>query len=282
MVKYKDVTPEYIIENINLYIDDFLSKGFLHFKNLNPTKQQEWDIMCAIGDVVGWNPNSALSNDPIPPYLPAHDESHSVSFQTWGIKPTKDQMLIPWHMEHPHKLNPPIGVLWHMIKFECSSTSGKTYLVNMRKMFEELPEDWKSFLINSEIFSFYSTNPQGIINAESQESKVALRKIVVPHFYTKENTLRMSFFEKETIHKNKGKIVDLEETSKFIEIQNYIKNHLILDGHLIKKISWQKGDVVIADLFTMAHCVMGGFKEGTRVLSRIWCYKNHFVEETSI
>lgn len=278
MVKYKDVTPEYIIENINLYIDDFLLKGFLHFKNLNPTKQQEWDIMCAIGDIVGWNPNSALSNDPIPPYLPAHNESHSVSFQAHEKNPLKNEMLIPWHMEHPYRINPPIGVLWHMVKFECSSGSGKTYLVNMKKMFEELPDDWQIFLINSEIFSFYSTNSQGIFQ---EETKVKTRNIVVPHYYTKKNTLRMSFFEKETIYKNNGEIASLEHTSKFVEIQNYIRNHLLLDGHLVEKINWKQGDVVIADLFTMAHCVMGGFEEGTRVLSRIWCYKNHFTQETS-
>ena len=273
-----DVTVKDIFSNINFYIDKFLTDGILFFKELNPTLDEQWDLMCTFGDLIGFVPDFSSGNVARSPFLSLENEDHKYTFERHEASPFgfpgNSDIFIEWHIENIHKQNPQIAASWNMLHFDCNPKSGTTGFVNMANFFDNLPEEWKLFLNKVKIKSTIDTGPNGVIIEKADALSGQERPIVVPHYKTQKPVLRMGFYQNENIIYS---IDDRQPTKEEIDFYNKIE-HFISDSVTSKSdvqswITWSKGDLVMVDLFLMAHAVRGGFNMGERIFCRIWGYK---------
>jgi len=253
-----------ILKNINFYIEKFLLDGILFFDNLNIDKQSEWDIFCRIGDKLGFFPNSSSGPLPMLPFS-GLNEDHKGTFYRHKEKISKDSIFIEWHLENLHKSSPQVAALWNMTKFECQPDCGTTGFANMANIYNMFPKNIKEYLDNLEIILTFDTdiNGQLIINSSKK-----ITKAVVNHYYTNEKILRIPLYLDE--YNVPSEFLGKE----LIYVQNFINDNIVNGNSYVDWINWSQNDVVIVDLFLMAHAVKGGFNIGERIFSRIWAYNN--------
>ncbi len=261
--KYKD-----IIDNIDYFVERFLLDGVLFFNNLELDKFQEWNLMCLLGDKIGFKPNGNSGSNPTLPYSSSINEDHKNTFQRHNRHILDNEIFIEWHLENLHKDSPQVAALWNMIKITCSKEYGKTGFINMENLYSDLSIDLKNFLDNSKIQLSFSTNDLGqlITNNDNVESEKLM--VVKHHPYTNKKVLRIPLYEDEYTFSNNI------DQNKINEIQSIIKLAMSEDSKYSNWIMWEKNDVVIVDLFVMAHAVKGGFYLGERIFSRIWAYES--------
>jgi alpha-ketoglutarate-dependent taurine dioxygenase len=269
--------------NIDFYVQKFLTDGILFFKGLNPTIQQQWDITCLLGELMGFVPNFSNGNIPISPFFSPKNENHKHTFNRY-IKnskkiPEKNDIFIEWHIENIHKENPQVAASWNMLKFDCHPESGTTGFVNMVNFFDTLPEEWKSFLKKVKIKFTKSTDTNGVAIDDRNFSKNKEYSIVTPHYKTKKAVLRMGLNSGENFFCSiDEKPPTIKQINLFNEIEKFIIDSITLQSQIPNWITWSKGDFVIVDLFLMAHAVRGGFNIDERIFSRVWAYQKKPIE----
>ncbi len=268
-----DTTVQDIFDNIQYYIDLFLEQGILIFKELNPTRQEEWDLMKAFGDHVGWFPNSSITGKPRSPYLSIEDEDHETTFGRYSHAISADELFIDWHIENVERENYQTGALWHMRKFECDPDSGQTGFINMVKFFDQMNDDWKNFLKTCTVSSLNQADEFGVMSEVEFSESLPQRNIVVPHYTNQKLIYRPSLSGKEILRRVNGAIPLGEEYLLFKEIEEWTINQTVNSPSNQTWFKWDLGDTIIIDLSVMAHAVKGGFNLGERYFSRIWAHR---------
>ncbi len=278
IAQIENVSSKEILLNINKYLDLFLADGVIHFKKLFATTKEQWDITCAIGEHFGFLPNLTLKEEMRPPFYCVENEDHKNTFNRHLSGPTnisrKKSIFIEWHMENIHQDNPQIAASWNMIKFKCDPSSGTTGFVNMAKIFSIIPEEWISFLKKIKIKSTTHTDNTGTILFLDDHSSGTERPIIQKHYKTNVPVVRMGFYPNENLLSSvDGLDPSEEDIFLFKQIEGYISEEVLNNSDIQHWISWDEGDLVLVDLFTMAHAVRGGFSLGERIFSRVWCYQ---------
>ena len=255
-----------IFNNIEYYIDLFLEQGILIFKELNPTKEQEMDLMYALENRIGWSINRAWK-----------DEDHAKTFERHARYISKEELFIPWHLEHVERENYQTGAIWHMLKYDCSNDCGQTGFVNMVDLFQTMPDDWKTFLLGCKISSLIEADVDGIMRKVSPNDNLRERDLVIPHNVTGKLIYRPNFTPEEVLRTVNGRAPLDEDILLYDQIIDWTKEQVCRDSPNQFWFKWDVGDTIIIDLSVMAHAVKGGFNLGERNFSRIWAYKNPFV-----
>lgn len=268
-----NVTVQDIFDNIEYYIDLFLEQGILIFKELNPTRQEEWDLMKIFGDHVGWFPDSSVVGKPRSPYLSIEDEDHETTFGRHSHAVSADELFIDWHIENVERENYQTGALWHMRKFDCDPDSGQTGFINMVEFFNEMNNDWKDFLKTCTVSSLNQANEFGVMSEVEFSESLPQRNIVVPHYTSQKLIYRPSLSGKEILRKVNGVVPLGEEYLLFKQIEEWTINQTVNSASSQTWFKWSVGDTMIIDLSVMAHAVKGGFNLGERYFSRIWAHR---------
>ena len=252
-----NTTVQNIFDNIEYYIDLFLEQGILIFKELNPSRQEEWDLMKAFGDRIGWFPNSSVTGKPRSPYLSIEDEDHETTFGRYQKPVSADDLFIDWHIENVERENYQTGALWHMRKFDCDPDSGQTGFINMVKFFDQMDNDWKDFLKTCTVSSLNQADKFGVMREVEFSESLPQRHIVVPHYTTQKPIYRPSLSGKEVLRKVNGAIPLGEEYLLFKQIEEWTINQTVNSPSSQTWFKWNVGDTVIIDLSVMAHAVKG-------------------------
>ena len=274
MIITKDITIENIFNDIDHYIDLFLEQGVLVFKELNPTRQEEWDLMKAFGDHIGWFPNSSVIGEPRSPYLSLEDETHEMTFKRHEEQERfSNQLFIDWHMENIEKQNYQTGALWHMRKFECSKEVGVTGFVNMLNFFDQMPIEWQEFLLDCLVTCLIHADKNGFYTDVKFSEFLPKRKPVINHYTLNKPILRFTLSGTDILVKYKNAEPSKSNILLFNEIQQWVINQVIHTQKNQYWHYWDVGDTLIVDLSLMAHAVTGGFKLGERYFSRIWAHR---------
>lgn len=274
-----NVSVDDLFLDIRKYVNIFLEDGIVFLKNIHATTQEQWDITCAFGELIGFLPNiSSIGQDPRSPFYCLENEDHKNTFDRHVNGPvdisSDDNIFIEWHIENIHQNNPQIAASWNMVKFKCSPTSGTTGFVNMKKIISLLPNEWVEFLNKVKIKSMIETNEHGVILDVQDKKNLKDRPIIVEHYKTGVPVLRMGFYKNENMLSSVDNLSPTQDQLEmFLEIEKYISDQVINESTNQDWISWDEGDLVLVDLFTMAHAVKGGFNLGERIFSRVWCYK---------
>jgi alpha-ketoglutarate-dependent taurine dioxygenase len=252
-----------IFNNFDKYKKIFLEDGVIPFRNAFCDREDQEEIIKFFGDQLGWWPNSTLSINS------NYEETHERHMHEKNIG-EKDSLMLDWHLEHVHlKEDIYVGASWCMNLFKCAPDAGKTYFFNMLKFYRSLPKEDKDFLKKSEakIANYWSRVAQS--GSQPEEETYAL---VQKHWLHNEDTLRLfvGSLNDTKLYKFNGNMPTKEQEEKFIKILTDIID-FIKHGDEFKMVHfWEEGDMLVSDMFVMAHAVSGGFSQGQRRLDGIF------------
>lgn len=254
---------DYVLNNIDYYIEIFLQNGVIPFRGANCDRPAQELIMQKFGDKLGWWPNSETTGDVS---IFNYEETHEKHMNEKN-KYSKNELMLGWHLEHVHlKQDIYIGASWCMNLFRCDPDSGITYFMNMKNVYKRLEEEERNFLDNCEI----ETTNYWTKNSMPKDNPPVISKIIQPHWFTGEKTIRFALEPFIGLFKIDDRNPTKIEKNKFLKIIQKIKSDIKTNEKEKMAQFWQEGDMLIADMFIMAHCVSGGFKEGERKLDGIF------------
>jgi alpha-ketoglutarate-dependent taurine dioxygenase len=243
--QYKD-----IIDNIDYYVDMFLSKGFLGFNKINISFSEQEKLMNVFAEKLKWKHISSINM-----------ENHTFTIDLYEEKKTKDQILIPWHLEHVKSTNPQVAASWNMRELTCPIGHGMTGFINSRDVWKKMPKEWLQFL-------------SGAVVKDSNGNFPA-RDAIKPHPNTHEPMLRIGPNISEDLITIHDKEPSKEDVELFNIILKWIFDTVNNDEQIQKWWIWDLYDIIIVDLFSMYHAVKGGFEYDQRIFSRFWAYESN-------
>lgn len=250
------VSIDEIQNNISFYKERFIEDGLIVFRGANLTHNQHLvfhDLLCKeLGAHREVNPNGYVEN-------------HSRVSDDLKTKAQEDGIILTWHIEHPHYVNPIVIGSWNMHKFTAQEDSGKTYFVDTKNLFNIMPSDFKEFAKKSIII-----NPVGKAQGIPPE-----HKLVDKHWITDDLVIRISHLNEtgnhyQTLHTYDGNTPTSQDKKMYEDIMRWIQYQLSKNLNIRIVHKWRQGDIVVPDMYKMCHSVSGGFKSEEREFTGIW------------
>ena len=254
-----------MFNNVSFYKTIFIENGVIAFKNANLSHEDHLKIH----DILGKELNSYRENSP-----EGYTENHSRLYNDDINRPSGDEIMLDWHIEHPHYSNPIVLGTWNMHKFVTNSENGKTYFVDNKLLYEQMPTSFKEFSKKCKII-----NPVGKNQGVSGE-----HELIQKHWITKEPVIRISHMSKkinteiqtiqlnnfQKLYKFEDRDPNKDEYESYFEIMQWIQDQLYNNLNIRIVHKWDQGDLVIPDMYRMCHAVTGGFKPQDREFTGIW------------
>jgi alpha-ketoglutarate-dependent taurine dioxygenase len=258
------------IQDLPKYVDLFKKQAIIVFRGFKFSREQQLTITRIFGDHMNWYPNS---NTPIETFWP-YEENHSKSMDTWGRHDVaKDEYLLMWHIEHMGHKNPAIGATWNMEKFSCERDAGSTLFVNISDVYDTFSEEDTSFLKKCEVSAIqYWDKPK------SEKQQPATHDAVELYEPSGRHALRLNAVFKYGedsfyLERFEGRKPSEEENERFYELALKFTKLVHNDEDLQQIHLWQENDLLVVDLFLMAHAVFGGFKPSERSFYGLWAHR---------
>jgi alpha-ketoglutarate-dependent taurine dioxygenase len=251
-----------IRNNFETYRSLFLENAIIAFRGAHCSKSEQDEVMRIFGDNLDWWPNSRSSHDS------RYEETHHRHMNSENVS-NKDTMMLGWHLEHVQLTQGRyVGASWCMNLFQCEPGSGNTFFVDMIGVYDSIPERFKEVLDSAEveIKSFWGPHDS------NYQNDAATYEIVKPHWILGKKVARVfladpSLTELRSIN---GEAPTQEQLSLFQEALEFIFDQVKNNDSIQMVHEWQEGDMVISDMFRMAHAVGGGFDKEQRKLDGIF------------
>lgn len=255
---------ESVLENYQYYKDKFIDESVIAFRNANLTYEEQKIFHKELGLCFGWNLDKG---DDSLHYIENHSHNTLVN------SAQQDDIMLNWHIEHVHHQNPICAATWNMYKFNANENSGKTYFIDTSIIYKNLPEEWKNFLklckaTSENIMMSNSDDPQNQISVDYD--------VIKKHWITGDEIIRIVFpkdIENDKLNKlSKYNNEDPTEEQKelYLKICKYINNEIWNNQSLVIFHKWKQGDLLVPDMFKLAHAVTGGFKPEDREFRGMW------------
>jgi alpha-ketoglutarate-dependent taurine dioxygenase len=252
---------ESIATNIDLYKQKLLDDSIIVFRNANLTYNEQSSFHAYLGQHFDYHIITKEDNK-TDNYVENHSERDLI--ETAGT----NDILLPWHIEHLYYRNPIVISTWNMTKFTTDPENGKTYFIDSEQAYNSMPEDWKNFL---NLCKINNPNPQTDQNLDDFSP-------IANHWISGNQLLRLAPRENKTSGTTLRSVNDREPTELekalfeeiFIWFGNYVYTNQ--EDRIVHK--WQQGDLLIVDIFKMAHSVTGGFDPADREFIGMWGYKD--------
>lgn len=256
---------KHISDNIDMYAEMFLKNAIIPFRNAHCDRDSQEQIMQIFGDRLGWWPNSS---EPELKSENNYEETHERHMNKENQN-DKNSLMLGWHLEHVQLKNDIyVGANWCMNLFRCEPDAGKTYFVDMLNLYNTLSKNEQEILDNTEVslLSYWGSHnkPKDLppVNYNLVQDHWILNKKVLRVFLGSYNDIKVSQIN--------GKTPSEQEEAFFMKTLKKIYDE-VKDNEEIRMVHyWQEGDMLISDMFRMAHAVTGGFKEGERRLDGIF------------
>jgi alpha-ketoglutarate-dependent taurine dioxygenase len=256
-------SKEELYEDLQAVVDVYKKDGIVGIRGLHLDEKEHIQLVKDLGDILGWYPNNSSN------FNHQYIENHSTNVKASEIASDPDEVILRWHLEHVDfdAYIPLVAGVWNMHKFNCNPESGKTYFLDSRRAYETI------FSIEEQQFlkKCIATWTEDEAGLEKYETT-----IVKPHWITGEDQIRLELHhtEETTLLTVDGNEPTDEDRSLFYVLINrfsdYVTNNE--DARIVHK--WEEGDILVPDLFTMAHAVTGGFNPEDREFTGYWCYTN--------
>ncbi len=268
-----------VLKDWEKYKDIFIKDGIIPFRNAFIDFEEQKRLMEGLGEKIGWH----VAN----PYNEDHNRMN---------KMTNDDCILTWHIEHSYWENPVCAAIWNMHTFkEDDPKNGRTLFYPMDKYFQSLSDEDKEFATSAYIKLYHDPdnvhNLAEFVNPHKEwkigEEYISTRPIAVDHFLSGEKVYRIANFgilkehigtvnlldningEKATKEQEK-KYFNQTMSAKF----NVAKHRASETDSICLIHEWKEGDLLIPDLFKMAHSITGGFKSSKRKFHGIWATVN--------
>lgn len=261
---------ESIILNIDSYIDKFSQDAIVVFRGVPLSREQQLIITRLFGDRAGWFPNSTSQFKNVWSY----EENHSFTMELYNkYDKTKDEIFLPWHLEHIGHENPAIGATWNMEKFTSEEGTGNTLFANICDIYDIFSPDEQAFLSKCRVGAFY-----GFADDEIAEQKTpVIYDVIQVDKLSKRHALRLSpIFDVQRkmfyLHSFDGIEPTFMEHEEFWKLSARFTEY-VYDNENIQQVHvWKQHDLVVVNLFLMVHAVLGGFKSSDRFFHGYWAH----------
>ena len=265
---------EVFVNNIEDYAKEFVSNGVIAYRNANFSKEQQYEIMQKIGDTLNWYPKTGYD------YVGRtyYQENHERKYKKNWSRGSGEKILLAFHMEHTDYINPMVGATWNMYLFTGDSKNGRTAFVDTSEIYKKMSKDWQMFLSNCIEIIEKDTK----VSDTEYELKKYKIQCVENHWFDNKPTIRIDLDCPDNI--NGIEFVDKKEVTKedlllFQEIKNFVFDEIIKNESVRLYHEWKQGDLVIVDLFKMAHAVYGGFFPNEREFCGYWAYRSEITDQ---
>ncbi len=263
---------ESLVFNFDEYVDRFKRDAVVVFRGSPISRSEQLQVTRMFGDVIGWYPNSSSWIEKVWWY----EENHSQTMDKYNKHHIpKDEIFLPWHIEHIGHKNPAVGATWNMEKFTCDHGVGNTLFVNICDVYDLFSEEEKEFLKRCTVAAFYgwATDEYG------KQQEPTLHEAVELHNPSGRFALRLNAlfkYDRETfyLYHFDGREPSEAENSLFDDISLRFTKHIHHNEEILQTHMWQENDLVVVDLFLMAHAVMGGFRPSERFFHGMWAHRH--------
>jgi alpha-ketoglutarate-dependent taurine dioxygenase len=247
-----------IRNNVEHYANMVINNKIVCFRDANLSIEDQDLVRKIFGDYFNWYPKTKDSNE----IQEKYQENHSrLNFSQENSD--KDQIILPWHLEHTEYNIPIVASFWNMIKFSADPETGKTLFVDTSEIYEMLSEEWKDFLNKSKYCSSKENYPNFV--------KPAISK----HWWIEKKVVRIDITHNNNdvdyLYEFDGRKPTDSEKEKFLEIRRYILDTITMNNKdIIYVHKWKEGDLLVSDLFVLAHSITGGFNSEDREFVGLW------------
>jgi alpha-ketoglutarate-dependent taurine dioxygenase len=256
-----------ISKNISHYKEVFVKDGVLAFRGANLSYEDHVRVHDIFGKALG-----AYRDTRYEGYVENH--SNTYSHDSWKFPPGPNDIILPWHIEHPSYDNPIVLGTWNMYKFNVDSENGKTYFVDNKSLYSLMPDSFKEF--SKKCISAEADLTPGVKHDYALISNHWLTGdpvINVSHISQMSNLDSAKNNSFPRLHSFEGRDPSDDEIEYYFEIMKWIHDQLYknLDVRIVHK--WKQGDIVIPDMSRMCHAVTGGFTHKDREFRGIWGFR---------
>lgn len=294
-------------KNLSVHVDDLVSDykatGLISLKSLYADHDAVAELCTLLSPHLKWHHYVDDTTFMAWPYKQDHDGRIGVVSDQGRNEP--DVTLIEWHIEGVSMQYPQWGGAWNMYNFKAPPNSGSTGFVDMAGLYNDLSVDERKFLDSAEIIHFCNwTIPpteeqfgkfmdsvsQGkrIIYSKDGDEYVASfsRPAVERHPAFGMSTLRTcpchnSFGLQEHLLLVGGRIPSDGERDFFAKTMDKIRWEISENEERQHWYFWDEGDLLIVDLFRLAHGVRAGYEKGQRNFQGYWLFEPGVPEEPS-
>jgi alpha-ketoglutarate-dependent taurine dioxygenase len=260
ILKYE--SPEDLSKNLQLVVDTVKDSSIVCIRGLSLTKADQLQLVKDLGDIFSWTPNNETA------FAHEYIENHSRNDSTSNSSAT--EVILGWHMEHVDYDNytPLVAGVWNMQKFTCSPDVGMTYFMDSRDVYELIfSEDEKDFLRKSKAqWSAIYPGGRKITNSANAVAK---------HWLDGREQLRLEMHQLSSLELSTLNDAEptLQEKNIFQDLVAKFISEVFNNEDLRIVHKWNQGDILIPDLYALAHAVTGGFSPDEREFTGFWCYR---------
>lgn len=238
-----------IKNNMDLYLKKFRTNGFVGFKRLNATEEEQkeiFNIFCKNFNIIAENYG--------------YSENHNLSIKKEKNKILKNNILVSWHYEHIENKVETLASCWNMTNFTCDNSCGVTLFANGEEIIDDFTDSEINFLKKCVVVTNHNNHEDKNYRTPIRESKINNSRVLrIDPSYIVEKLVSFD-----------GRKPSVSEISQYMKIQRKFEQMLLPDSNHVKGWSWSKGDLLVIDLFRMCHAVLGGFEPQEREFIGIW------------
>lgn len=256
-----------IKNNVQHYSNMIINNKILCFRDANLSVEDQDLVRKIFGDYFNWYPKTTDTDEVQEKY----QENHARLNLNEGNS-GKDQVILPWHLEHTEYNVPIVASFWNMIKFSADTETGKTLFVDTSEIYDNLDDEWKDFLNKSKYCSSKENYPNFVKPAISN------------HWWIDKKVIRIDITHHandiDYLYEFDGREPTEIEKKKFLEVRSYILDRITNNNKdLLYVHKWKEGDLLVSDLFVLAHSITGGFNPENREFVGLWARDYYDIEK---
>jgi len=287
-------TIEDVESNPSEFIDIFREHGLIGFRDSNCVDPAVDPIrlLDAFAQELSWTPHPAQPDGSLSGswgYLQQYDDVLAER----EVDVSED--LIQWHIEGISKLRTQAAAAWFMYKFSAAPGTGSTGFVDMSKLLDKMPDNFREIAERAatvhyppfpsttediESFRTQRDNLRNVLAVPAGDGRDVLafpRQVVEHHPDFGFDVLRLCpcrewFGCQHHIYSIDGERPEANDLDLFFRMQDWVNREIVSVKENQIFWDWAEGDVVIPDLFRMAHGVRGGFTPGQRYFQGYWAF----------
>lgn len=272
-------------------------EGFVVLRKAHWSHQQAQVFFLDFADEYGWRVKHPDFNYGAPATWD-YREDHGFAISNRS-NTGADDLVVYWHMEKVANEFPQWGGMWRMVHKSSPANSGTTGFVDSSTLYDLLDPDDQKFLESCEVISLprptrisadklndlIQTNERGRNFIMFDEGGNIHARFVAPavetHHRSQRKCVRFDpFVERRSspvgraakVVRVNGEVPSMEDEERADRLLAHLADVIYSDESIQTWVEWDEGDIIIADLFRMAHAVRGGFAPGERVFEGMWAF----------
>lgn len=296
--EFRNVSINQICKDSESYADVFKEHGLLAFRQAHWDQIQATLVAQAIGKHCGFVAQVAGSDDQTGYWQYEQQHDRIVAGRMADGCNFAHEQVIEWHLEGPSLKQSQRAAGWNMHHFTCDSSTGMTGFVDMAKLWQRTPDEYKSLLQNAQVIHlinwqhhpedfhvFYSEFEQKVRNGEKKiwtlDGDRYVTSFARPAVDVDPATNRVTLLTcpcatqagfQDFLLSVEGKSPTPKQLTLFAYFMEWLRYEVSCNQDQQEWWSWTEGDFLLPNLFSYAHGVRGGFAPGTRTFTGMWCF----------